>query len=188
MMRFIQTLSIRLVTMRLYEPSLIDQTVLALIGEHPRHGFGVSKELQHDESLSAVLRIRRPLVYRAINALLEAKLIKITKTEPGDQGSHRTVYSITARGKKISEAWLNEIVTHPRDARLELLGKFVLRSRRGLSNRSLAKQQSKAFRVIAVELDSFAATATKSASLVAQWRAESIHAMIRVLDVASITN
>ncbi len=65
---------------------MLDQIVLAIIGEKPQHGFAVSKELETDPSLSAVLRARRPLVYRSINSLVEAKLIRETKTEPGDQG------------------------------------------------------------------------------------------------------
>ena len=34
--------------MRLYELSVLDQIVLAIIGEKPQHGFAVSKELERD--------------------------------------------------------------------------------------------------------------------------------------------
>ena len=169
--------------MRLYEPSVLDQIVLAIIGEKPRHGFAVSKELERDPSLSAVIRIRRPLVYRSINCLLDANLIRETKTEPGDQGSQRVIYATTATGKSTTSTWFNDTVDHPRDARIELLAKFVLRSRRNLKNQKLAKRQKKLFERQATKLQASANSATDDVRLVALWRVENINAMIRLLDV-----
>ena len=169
--------------MRLYEPSVLDQIVLAIIGEKPRHGFAVSKELERDPSLSAVIRIRRPLVYRSINCLLDAKLIRETKTEPGDQGSQRVIYATTATGKSTTSTWFNDTVDHPRDARIELLAKFVLRSRRNLKNQQLAKRQKKLFERQAAKLQASANSATDAVRLVSIWRIENINAMIRLLDV-----
>ncbi|TRZ72343.1 MAG: hypothetical protein D4R95_05315 [Actinobacteria bacterium] len=173
---------VRLVSMRLYEPSVQDQIVLAIIGEQPRHGFAISKELEHDPSLAAVIRIRRPLVYRSINCLLDAKLIREAKVEPGDQGSQRVIYTLTATGKLASAKWLDKVVEHPRDARIELLAKFVLRSRRKLKNQSLAKRQKKRFERLAEKLHSSDHLATDDVRLVSLWRIENINAMIRLLD------
>ena len=168
--------------MRLYEPSVLDQIVLAIIGEKPRHGFAVSKELERDPSLSAVIRIRRPLIYRSINSLLDAKLIRETKTEPGDQGSQRVIYATTATGKSTTSTWFNDTVDHPRDARIELLAKFVLRSRRNLKNQQLAMRQKKLFERQASKLQISAKLATDDVRLVSLWRVENINAMIRLLD------
>jgi DNA-binding PadR family transcriptional regulator len=168
--------------MRLYEPSVLDQIVLALIGEKPRHGFAVSKELETDPSLSAVIRARRPLVYRSINSLVDAKLIRETKTEPGDQGSPRVIYAATATGKSTTNKWLNDTVDHPRDARIELLAKFVLRNRRTMSNKQLATRQRKLFERQAANLQVAANSATDDVRLVALWRVETINAMIRLLE------
>jgi PadR family transcriptional regulator AphA len=156
--------------------------VLALICEKPQHGFAISKELDSDESLVAVMNVRRPLVYRSINTLEAASLIKPTKTEAGVQGSKRTVYSPTTRGKTTSTQWLNSIVEHPRDARIELLAKFVLRGRSRLSNASLAKKQRDLFVRFAQEFKAKEKTSTGNTKLVARWRYESITAMIRLLD------
>ena len=168
--------------MRLYEPSVLDQIVLAIIGEKPQHGFAISKELERDASLAAVIRIRRPLVYRSIKCLLDAKLIRESKVEPGDQGSQRVVYTVTTFGKDASTSWLNAAVDHPRDARIELLAKFVLRSRRNLKNQQLASKQKKIFRSQASKLQIAANSATDDARLVSLWRVENINAMIRLLD------
>jgi DNA-binding PadR family transcriptional regulator len=169
--------------MRLYEPSVLDQIVLAIIGEKPRHGFAVSKELETDPSLSAVIRARRPLVYRSINSLVDAKLIRETKTEPGDQGSPRVIYATTATGKSATTIWLNDTVDHPRDARIELLAKFVLRNRRAMNSKQLATRQRKLFERQAANLQVAANSATDDVRLVALWRVENINAMIRLLDV-----
>jgi len=168
--------------MRLYEPSVLDQIVLALIGEKPRHGFAVSKELETDPSLSAVIRARRPLVYRSINSLVDAKLIRETKTEPGDQGSPRVIYATTTIGKSTTAKWLNDTVDHPRDARIELLAKFVLRNRRSMNNKQLATRQRKLFERQAANLQVAANSATDDVRLVALWRVETINAMIRLLE------
>lgn len=163
-------------------PSVLDHIVLALICEKPQHGFAISKELDSDESLVAVLKVRRPLVYRSINSLEEAKLIKPSRTEAGIQGSQRTVLSATTSGKHATATWLNSIVDHPRDARIELLAKFVLRTRLGLPNTTLASQQRDLFSVFATEFKSKERNADPSTKLVAKWRYESICAMIRLLD------
>ena len=168
--------------MRLYEPSVLDQIVLAIIGEKPQHGFAISKELDNDPSLAAVVRIRRPLVYRSINCLLDAKLIRESKIEPGDQGSQRVIFTVTSTGKLASNTWLNEVVDHPRDARIELLAKFVLRNRRNLKNQQLAKRQKKLFERQAAKLQVSANLATDDVRLVSLWRVENINAMIRLLD------
>jgi PadR family transcriptional regulator AphA len=127
-------------------PSVLDHIVLALICEKPQHGFAISKELDTDESLVSVMKVRRPLVYRSINSLETAGLVKPTKTEAGTQGSERTVYSPTARGKATSAEWLDSIVDHPRDARIELLAKFVLRGRSNMSNTALPNVNANSFR------------------------------------------
>jgi len=172
----------KIVTVRLYTPSVLDHVVLRLVCEKPQHGFAISKELDADESLVTVMKVRRPLVYRSINSLEAAGLIRPSKTEAGVQGSERTVYSPTARGKTTSAKWLESIVEHPRDARIELLAKFVLRSRANLTNKGLAKRQRDLFSVFAQEFKAKEKAAEPNTKLVARWRYESIHAMIRLLD------
>src|SRR5262245_66167198 len=83
--------------------SLTDWVVLAVIAEEPRHGFSVARELAPDATIGQVWTVRRPLVYRAIEYLGADGLIEATRTEPGTQGPHRTVYRATRSGKARSE-------------------------------------------------------------------------------------
>ena len=172
----------RLVTVRLYSPSVLDHLVLSLIDERPAHGFAIAKLLSNNDSLAAVMHVRRPLVYRSLKALSEAGFIRASKTEAGDQGSERTVYRVTARGSREVTGWLDGVVAHPRDARIELLAKFVCRSRRNLSNVELAQRQREVFEDIAQHFDQGIDNTTGAARLVAMWRHESVASMVALLE------
>jgi hypothetical protein len=92
------------------------------------------------------------------------------------------VYRTTARGAREVSSWLDNVVSHPRDARIELLAKFVCRSRRGLSNIDLARRQRTVFEDIAHDFDKDIASTEGAARLVAMWRHESVTSMITLLD------
>lgn len=172
--------------MRLNELSLLEQVVLSLIAETPRHGFAVVQALEGDEALRMAVVVRRPLVYRAIDRLLKDKLIAIVRTETGKRGSPRRVYRASATGRRVSQRWLNCTVARPRDARVELLAKFALRARRGLSSRSLARAQAKRFAPLASRLGRGPRGEAEVAGLVRRWRHASLVATIAVLhDVAN---
>lgn len=167
--------------MRLKQLSLLDQIVLALVVEQPRHGFAVAAEISNDEALALAISVRRALVYRAIDDLRRASLVAAQRRETGQRGSPRVVWRATARGKRVSRAWLDEVVEHPRDARLELLAKFALRARRGLSLRKLATAQRQRFEPLATALRRNRRDETSAAALVRRWRYESVAAMVGLL-------
>jgi PadR family transcriptional regulator AphA len=157
--------------------ALADHVVLALVVEEPQHGFAIAKILATDEQLSQVITLTRPLVYRSLSTLVARGLIRATHTEPGKQGRDRTVYRATAPGRRVNTEWLSSVVDHPRDARVDLLAKFVLRSRRGLSNSSLARRQIAAFAPLSERLSR---TRTNK-DVVSMWRKESLQATMSVL-------
>jgi DNA-binding PadR family transcriptional regulator len=166
---------------RLNDLALLDQVVLALLGESPQHGFGVAKALADDEALSMALSVRRPLVYRSLATLEMAGLITPLRTEAGKRGAPRTIYRSTSLGNRITHEWLEAVVAHPRDARLELLAKFALRARRGMSNRALASRQRTQFEPMALALRDHRADSNSTAELVRRWRYESLNAMVGLL-------
>lgn len=156
--------------------TLIDHVVLALIAESPQHGFAIARTLANDPELSVAVTISRPLVYRSIDTLSAGGHIGPHRTEPGTRGTRRVVYRITPRGTRANDAWLDAIVDTPRDARVDLVTKFILRTRRGLTNRGLAKRQMKHFAPLSTKLSS-----TDSSGLVAMWRQETLDATMRAL-------
>jgi len=111
--------------------SLTEWTVLALLGEQPSHGFAVGRQLEAATDLGRVLTVHRPLVYRALDRLAAAELVKARHTEPGLAGPDRTVYGLTPRGRRALRRWLVTPVQHVRDLRIELLVKLRLIDRAG---------------------------------------------------------
>lgn len=167
--------------MRLNDLALLDQVVLALLDESPQHGFGVARALADDEALAMAITVRRPLVYRSINALALAGLIEPARIEAGKRGAPRTIYRATTRGRRLTREWLDAVVEHPRDARLELLAKFAVRARRGMSNRVLAAKQRARFEPMAAALRDARDDSDPATDLVRRWRYESLAAMVGLL-------
>ena len=87
------------------------------------------------------------------------------------------MFRATAQGVRENTAWLSSVVAHPRDARVDLLAKFVLRARRGLSNTTLAKRQLATFKPLEKRLRG----RTSASDVVSLWRRESLDATMRVL-------
>jgi PadR family transcriptional regulator AphA len=162
--------------------SLTDWVVLAVIAEEPRHGFSVARELAPEAPIGQVWTVRRPLVYRSLEHLAVDRSIKASRTEPGTQGPHRTVYGVTRAGRNRLARWLTEPVEHPRDVRSELLVKFVLRARRGEPLTPLALGQLELFAPVADGLARAARRASGADRVVARWRLESTRAITRTLD------
>src|SRR5262245_14629959 len=162
--------------------SLTEWIVLAVIAEQPRHGFSVARELAPDAPIGQVWTVRRPLVYRAIDYLAADGLIEASRTEPGTQGPHRTVYRATRAGRSRLARWLDEPVEHPREVRSELLAKFVLRARRGEPLAPLARRQLELFAPVTDGLVRASRRATGADRVVARWRLESTRAIARTLE------
>src|SRR5690606_33954744 len=91
--------------------------------------------------LGRMLTVRRPLVYRALDRLVEADLAKPAFSEPGDAGPTRIVHRVTSVGQRHLDAWLASPVEHVRDLRLAFLLKLSLLARRGESPLDLVRQQ-----------------------------------------------
>ncbi|MGD2059758.1 MAG: PadR family transcriptional regulator [Acidimicrobiia bacterium] len=123
--------------------SVTEYTVLGLLAEGPRHGFALSKELDSDSEVGRVFVVRRPLVYRAIDRLVDAGYAEPRSTEKGE-GPKRIVYQTTPDGLHRLEGWLTEPVEHIRDLRIEFLLKLALLQRSGRSPLGLIREQRSA--------------------------------------------
>jgi len=100
--------------------------VLGLLCHRPQHGFALSKSLSHDGVFGYIWTAPRPLTYRAIDTLCADGLVEFQGAEPGEGGPPRHVVEITDRGRDLLGEWLNEPVTHVRDARSQLLLKLAI--------------------------------------------------------------
>jgi DNA-binding PadR family transcriptional regulator len=162
--------------------SLTDWIVLGVLAEEPRHGFAVGTELGSDAQLGRLWTVRRPLVYRAIDHLLELGFAEARSVEPGDQGPHRTVIAPTRVGRARLRRWLEQPVDHPRDVRATLLVKLALLARRGDPLTPLARRQLDAFADVQTGLGRRRDPSSTVEHLAVTWRFEANEAIRRFLE------
>lgn len=120
--------------------SLAEWTVLAVIGEQPRHGFAISVLTGHGGELGRIWQIPRPAIYRALSRVETAGLAAPGMVETG-RGPQRTIYEITPAGREAVDAWLQTPVRHVRDVRSHLLMKLALLERAGRDAADLLRRQ-----------------------------------------------
>jgi len=159
--------------------SLAEQTCLALVAQGLQHGWAIGSALAPDGELGRIWSLSRPLTYRAVDALVEQRLVTRRGSSPG-HGRERTLLAPTAAGRRTSRAWLDEPVDHLRDVRTELLLKLELRRGAGLPLEPLLLAQRDAS---TAQLEALS-RAQAGGDLVDLWRAESARAIRRFLDHA----
>ena len=138
------------------DPPRLSRTELAVLGllaERPAHGFAIFKELKPGTEVGRVFTVRRPLVYRALDRLLDMGLAERVHTEPGDAGPQRTVHTITPAGRSRLAEWLGRPVEHVRDIRIEFLLKLAVMERSGISPLALIRSQQAALEETLIALD-----------------------------------
>lgn len=133
--------------------SVTEYAVLGLLAETPSHGFALAKELEADADVGRILTVRRPLVYRALDRLVDTGLAERAHTERGDSGPTRLIHRITGRGRRQLHNWLEEPVAHVRNIRIELLLKLGLLRRAGVSPLPLIAAQKKSLEPTLAALD-----------------------------------
>lgn len=120
--------------------SVTQYAVLGLLAERPNHGFAISKELAADSEVGRVFTVRRPLVYRALDRLVDEGWAEPIGTEK-EGGPTREVHGATRRGRARLRRWVNEPVEHVRDLRIEFLLKLTLLERAEASPLALVSAQ-----------------------------------------------
>jgi len=121
--------------------SVTEYAVLGLLAERPSHGFALAKELGADTEVGRILTVRRPLVYRALDRLVEQGLVEPAHIEQGDAGPRRAIHRVTRHGRRRLRCWLQSPVAHVRDVRIEFLLKLTLLQRSGRSPLGLISAQ-----------------------------------------------
>jgi DNA-binding PadR family transcriptional regulator len=133
--------------------SVTEFSVLGVLAESPNHGFALARELSGRGEVGRVYTVRQPLVYRALDRLVEAGMAERMRTEESDSGPQRVIHRVTAQGRHQLNKWLEEPVAHVRDVRIELLLKLTLLQRAGRSPSRLIDEQRRALQPTLDALD-----------------------------------
>ena len=99
---------------------LAEQVCLALVVEGVDHGWAIGTVLAPDGELGRIWSLSRSLTYRAIDQLIDRRLVSRRGTATG-RGRERSLLRATAAGRRTAMASLAQPVDHLRDVRSELL-------------------------------------------------------------------
>jgi len=155
---------------------------LGVVAEGPTHGFAVARLLAADGALGRVWTVRRPLIYQALQKLLQLGLVSNRSTQRSDRGPVRTIVAISPAGRQAMQRWLAQPVDHVRDVRSLLLLKLALLYRSGGDTRSLLIAQRRQLLPRIESLGRLRDEATGFDGVLAEWRLASSRATLEFLD------
>ncbi|MET7311876.1 PadR family transcriptional regulator [Streptomyces sp. NPDC005571] len=89
-------------------------TVLALLHYKPLHPYGVQRLIKDWGKEQVVNVSQRASLYRTIERLNRAGLIAVRETGRDQQYPERTVYEMTDAGRETARAWLEEMLSAPK--------------------------------------------------------------------------
>jgi molybdopterin-binding protein len=159
--------------------SLAEHVCLVLVQQGASHGWAVGTLLAPDGEIGRIWSLTRPLTYRALEQLTEKELVR-RRGEAKASGRDRQLLAVTARGRRLADAWLDTPVEHLREVRTDLLLKLHLRERAGIDTETLLARQEARFD----EQISALTAGTAAPDLVSLWRRESARAVRRFLTTA----
>lgn len=157
------------------DAELARHVVLALIVQQPRHGWALHEVLSPTGEIGQAWTLSKQLVYRAIDSLVDAGLVRRTAPKDGG-GGDRVVISPTAAGRRMTQHWLESPVEHLRDVRTELVMKVMLRQEFGLPIAPFIQKQRRQFEPLIAAIETIPGTTP-----VHMWRRESATAVKRYL-------
>jgi DNA-binding PadR family transcriptional regulator len=88
-------------------------TVLALLQYKPLHPYGIQRLIKEWGKDQVVNVSQRASLYRIIDQLQAAGLIKVRETERDQAYPERTIYEITADGRRTARTWLLDMLSVP---------------------------------------------------------------------------
>jgi DNA-binding PadR family transcriptional regulator len=128
--------------------------VLALLAYKPLHPYGVQRLLKEWGKEKVVNVGQRASLYKTMERLTAAGLIRVRETERDQQYPERTVYELTDAGREAALAWIDDIVRKPRPEYPEFPAALsfammlepeavlaALRERRSVVEKALAKAE-----------------------------------------------
>jgi DNA-binding PadR family transcriptional regulator len=93
--------------------STLALTVLALLQYKPLHPYGMQRLIKQWGKDQVVNVSQRASLYRVIERLQDASLVRVMQTGRDHAYPERTVYEITDAGRATARAWLLEMLAEP---------------------------------------------------------------------------
>src|SRR5262250_2976218 len=87
--------------------------VLSLVCEEPMHPYRMQALIKERGKHEIANVAQRNSVYQTIAALRRAGLIQIRETSREERRPERTVYEVTAEGRKAMQTWMRTVLSVP---------------------------------------------------------------------------
>ena len=110
----------------------LEFVLLALLEDHPMHGYELYHELCQLNGISLIWNIKQPLLY-AILEKLESDGLLSSQLVAGESYPPRKYFHLTETGRSSLEAWMSAPVRRARDIRQEFLARLIVCRRYGKS-------------------------------------------------------
>jgi PadR family transcriptional regulator AphA len=162
--------------------SLAERIVLCLLCEEPAYGLVLTGLLARDGCMGKVWRVPKAMVYRALQRLELASLIRAAGRQRSGNGPARCLYEATPAGQAAATAWLGTPAEHARDVRSELMVKLALLDRAGTDPRELLHAQRARLLPVAAALDERLQATTGFEHALTLYRRESVSGTLRFLE------
>jgi len=156
--------------------------VLSLLCERPAHGWPLVRALAAEGEIGRIWTVRRAVVYRTLDVLLERRLIEPAGAEESARGPRRTVMRPTRAGRAAVRRWLAEPVRHVRELRSLMLLKLVFAQRAGIDQTSMLLGQREALLELEASLADRLGDAGGADELLLRFRLETTRAASRFVD------
>ncbi len=164
------------------ELSLAAWAALAVLREGDVHGWVLVRAMEPEGEIGRVWSIRRGLVYRTLEVLIDGGLVERAGVRQGERGAPRTVLHVTPSGRHAVERWLVEPVAHVRDLRSELLLKLLFAERSGLDRTPLLEAQRAVLAETIDGLERQSIAEQSSEATIRSFRLETARAGLRFVD------
>jgi DNA-binding PadR family transcriptional regulator len=98
---------------RTFQRSPLALAILTLLFEAPMHPYRMQRLIKERGKDQVINVQRRASLYQTINQLLKAGLIAVRQTSRDEQFPERTIYELTADGRRTATEWLREMLSTP---------------------------------------------------------------------------
>jgi DNA-binding PadR family transcriptional regulator len=158
-----------------------ENILLALMSEHPMHGYELAQLVKSDAALHTIWRIERSEVYFLLRKLLKHGFI-VEHAEERGAGPRRLVYAASPSGLAALDLWLMNPEKSPRNLRTAMLARIYVAQRRdpALAVRLIDAQKEQLNLWLSHERDRI--FTDEMVAVIHHFRAAQVDAMIVALD------
>ncbi len=111
--------------------SAAEYAILGLVYRQPGHGYQIAQELAPNRGLGLICPLRLSNVYFLLGNLEQSGLIEVARRQD-DVYPPKTVFQVTAAGRRAFQSWIRQPLTRLRQVRLDFLLKVYFLRQHGV--------------------------------------------------------